>query len=733
MCPRRIAVKLPGLRAKDRTPVIQDDKHTGPIAAGLADRDPAEGAGWLRGRIARWRPASPILMLFLIGAGSVFALIFFGGVSLDREAAEASRQEMATQIAERAKSLEWVSHDYAWWDEAVENLAVQFSLEWTRDNLGPQTISASYPQITGALLLDDANHVQYGYFGSLELTPQAPLQTTGGIDRLAEQARGVTTGNGPTPVHAMLNVGGTIYLAAASAVTPVQPSDVVMRSHPVLVLMTALDTATLDEMCMATRVDGLRTAPAIGAGEVGQALVGADGTTLGYLAWVPPEPGQHLIRRLIIPILLVTVLLAVLAVIAVDQILSARRIAEINARLLAAKNESVQQAANLLGITVESIDEGIVVMRNDGEMRHWNHTYERMWRFPPGILRVGMKLQELIEWKLKHGGFQIVDDEVEEGDPVSLVPEPSHRKLYRDADGRLIESRRFQMPDGQGQIGVTRDLTQAKRREQALIEAREQALIANRSKSEFLANVSHELRTPLNAIIGFSEVLEVELYGAIENERYRSYIRDIRKSGLHLLSLINDILDFSKIEAGKMDLRLEVCDCSAIVKDALRQISHQAGEQGLTIDVDLPATPVTIIADSRALFRGLLNLLSNAVKFTPAGGRVEVGYRMVEEGSVAFTVRDTGIGIAEADIATALSPFGQIDSDMARRYRGTGLGLSIVKGIADLHHGTLDIVSQVGIGTTITLVIPDHRQRVLRLLKTAPRESEAVASEAVAS
>jgi two-component system cell cycle sensor histidine kinase PleC len=190
--------------------------------------------------------------------------------------------------------------------------------------------------------------------------------------------------------------------------------------------------------------------------------------------------------------------------------------------------------------------------------------------------------------------------------------------------------------------------------------------------------------------------------------------------------LINDILDFSKIEAGKMQVRLEVCDCSAIVKDAVRQISHQAGEQGLLLEVELPAIPVTIIADSRALFRAVLNLLSNAVKFTPSGGRIDVGYRLVDEGSVAFTVCDTGIGIAEGDIATALSPFGQIDSDMARRYRGTGLGLSIVKGIADLHHGGLDIISQVGIGTTITLVIPDHRERVLRGLKNAPREAAAV-------
>ncbi|HVT54082.1 MAG TPA: ATP-binding protein [Dongiaceae bacterium] len=704
--------------------MIHEDPQTGSVAAGFAQRDPAE-RGRMRRWLARWRPASPILMLFVIGVGSVFALIFFGGVSLDREAAEASRQEVAAQIGDRVKNLESISHDYAWWDEAVDNLAIRFSPQWARANLGPQTLAGSYPQLAGALVLDDANRVLYGFLDASELGGGARLDSADGLERLAAAAR-KGAGRTPASVHAVLRIGDTLYLAAASAVTPFDSGPVAMPSHPVLVLLNAIDPATLKAISTATRVEQLRVAPALGRSEVGRPLVGTDGAALGYLVWTPPRPGQRLIHRLLVPIVLVTVLLAILAAIALDQILSARRAAEANARLVAAKNESLQQAASLLGITVESIDEGIVVMRNDGEMRHWNRTYERMWRFPPGILRVGMKLQDLIEWKLRHGGFEIVDAEAEEAEPGSLVPEPSHRKLYRDAEGRLIESRRFEMPDGQGQIGVTRDLTQAKRREQALIEAREQALVANRSKSEFLANVSHELRTPLNAIIGFSEVLEVELYGAIENERYRSYIRDIRKSGLHLLSLINDILDFSKIEAGKMQLRLEVCDCSAIVKDAVRQVSHQAGEQGLALEVQLPAVPVSIIADSRALFRAMLNLLSNAVKFTPSGGRIEIGYRQVEGGAVALTVRDTGIGIAEADIATALSPFGQIDSDMARRYRGTGLGLSIVKGIADLHHGSLDIMSQLGAGTTITLVVPDHRQRALRALNNAPRQPAAV-------
>ena len=668
-------------------------------------------------------------MLFAIGAGSVFALIVFGGVSLDREAAENSLQEIAAQTAERAKGLESISRDYAWWDEAVVHLAVRYNPAWTRDNIGASSISVSYPQVKAGLVVDGKDQLIYGFVGKHEIGPQSLPRVGGGLGQLAAAARssGGDFDSGPTPVHSALRIEDTVYLAGAAAVTPFDRSVSAAAKQPVLILLSPLDAATLSEFGAATRVESLRTAPAIASTQLGQALRGADGTVLAYLTWTPPRPGRHLIHQLLVPILLVTVLLAVLALIAMDQILSARRAAEANARLVAAKNESLQQAASLLGITVDSIDEGVVVLRNDGELRHWNRTYERMWRFPPGLLRVGMNVQDLIAWKLRSGGYEMLEGEVDEteapyGGPAS---EPLRRRLYRAADGRLVETRRFEMPDGQGQIGVTRDLTQAKRREQALIEAREQALVANRAKSEFLANVTHELRTPLNAIMGFAEVLQVELYGPIENERYRSYIRDIHKSGGHLLSLINDILDFSKIEAGKLELRLEDCDCSAIVKDAVGQIEHQAAEQGLTVAVGLPPVSATITADGRALFRALLNLLSNAVKFTPPGGRIEVGYRQSEDRSVAFTVQDTGIGIAESDIATALSPFGQIDSDMARRYRGTGLGLSIVRGIADLHHGSLDIFSEIGVGTTITLVVPDQNPRKPRLLKVIPRKSTA--------
>lgn len=687
----------------------------------------AESRARLRRWLESWRPAAPVLMLFAIGVGAVFGLTYLGGVGLDREAAQSSLMEMSGQVADRTKTLESIARDYAWWDSATANLAVRFSPGWARDNIGPLTIPASYPQVTGILAVGGDNRVLYGFIGSRELARGSLPDFSGGFAELMAAARSRAT-EVPVPVHAALGRDDTVYLAAAAAVTSYARPAGAVAPQPVLVMLTALDAANLKAIGQATRVEGLKTAAAIEAGEIGTPLLGADGAPRAYLTWHPPQPGRHLIDRLLVPITLVTLLLAALSVMALDQILRTRRAAESYADLVAAKNASLQQAASLLGITIDSIDEGIVVLGNDGEIRHWNQTYERMWNFPPGVLKTGMKLQDLIAWKLRDGGYELIDDDCEWYEVPNAERserEPIRRRLYREPKGRLIESRRFEMPGGAGQIGVTRDLTDLKAREQALIEAREQAVVANRAKSEFLANVSHELRTPLNAVIGFSEVLEVELYGAIENPRYRSYIRDIRKSGLHLLSLINDILDFSKLEAGKMELRLELCDCSAIAEDAVRQVGHQAEAQGLNLVMDLPATPLVIQADARALFRALLNMLSNAVKFTPAGS-VTLRYRRNAEGAAVFSVADTGIGIAPADIEKALSPFGQIDSDIARRYRGTGLGLSIVKGICELHGGSIDIDSEVGVGTTVTIVIPDQRRRGLPVVKATPREPAAV-------
>jgi signal transduction histidine kinase len=252
------------------------------------------------------------------------------------------------------------------------------------------------------------------------------------------------------------------------------------------------------------------------------------------------------------------------------------------------------------------------------------------------------------------------------------------------------------------------DVTERKRVEADLRRARDEAELASRSKTEFLANMSHELRTPLNAVIGFSDVLSGELFGQLGDRRYRDYARDIRDSGLHLLKLINDVLDVAKIEHGEVDIDDEIVDVGAAMESCARLVRERAAAAGVTVAVGPHAGLPPLRADSRRLKQILINLLSNAVKFTQAGGRVTIEAAADEQG-YRISVNDTGIGIAPEDLATALRPFGQIDSSLARKYQGTGLGLPLSKAMAELHGGGLELTSTPGQGTTATVWLPPAR------------------------
>jgi len=229
---------------------------------------------------------------------------------------------------------------------------------------------------------------------------------------------------------------------------------------------------------------------------------------------------------------------------------------------------------------------------------------------------------------------------------------------------------------------------------------------ASRSKSEFLANMSHELRTPLNAILGFSEMISS---GASKPEKHIEYAGIIHESGYLLLALINDILDLAKIESGGLSLRETNVDLAALIVESARLMAAKAKAGGLTIERDVPANLPMFYADERALKQVLLNLLSNAVKFTQAGGTISVFARIEKDGGLAFGVRDTGLGIAEDDLARVFQSFGQGRHDVVTLDKGTGLGLPIVKGLIEAHGGTVTLESEVGIGTCVTVYLPASR------------------------
>jgi signal transduction histidine kinase len=247
---------------------------------------------------------------------------------------------------------------------------------------------------------------------------------------------------------------------------------------------------------------------------------------------------------------------------------------------------------------------------------------------------------------------------------------------------------------------------QLEERNADLQSAKVRAEDASRAKSEFLATMSHELRTPLNAIIGFSDVQRQEMFGPLGDERYRQYAADIHFSGTHLLDLITTILDISKAEAGKLEVAPIDFDPRSVLDSALPLIRGAAEAKQIRLSIQRGEAPATCRADPQALKQILLNLLSNAVKFTPQGGTIAVRLSELAPAGIELAVRDSGVGIAAADLPRLMKPFEQASRGYSQRNGGTGLGLPLVDALVRLHGGTFQIESEVGAGTTVTVRLP---------------------------
>jgi len=310
-----------------------------------------------------------------------------------------------------------------------------------------------------------------------------------------------------------------------------------------------------------------------------------------------------------------------------------------------------------------------------------------------------------------------------------------------ETEGRRDDGNRFSVlvkayplfeSDGtpRGFIEVVEDITERKEAEKLEL-AKLRAEAATRAKSEFLANMSHELRTPLNAIIGFSDILQDELYGKL-NEKQREYVSDILGSGTHLLELINDILDLSKVESGKMELALSRFPLKNILNISMTMLKEEAIKHDINLSLYIkPEADVEIETDERKLKQIIFNLLSNGLKFTPDGGSVSVQARKQTEDEkirsyevekklsssellnfltsadfIEISVEDTGIGIKPEDIPKLFKEFSQIESAYTKTYEGTGLGLALTKRLVELLGGRIWVESEFGKGSKFTFVIP---------------------------
>lgn len=275
------------------------------------------------------------------------------------------------------------------------------------------------------------------------------------------------------------------------------------------------------------------------------------------------------------------------------------------------------------------------------------------------------------------------------------------KRQWQTREAQLLQQIANQLAIAIQQAHLFQQLTASN---QELVRSNEALAKATRLKDEFLANMSHELRTPLTSILGMSEALQEKTFGEI-NSRQDKALKQIEKSGRHLLDLINDILDFAKIEAGKLELDLRPVNLTQICHDSLTMMQQLAEAKNIQLQkqIDLPLSLLTL--DERRAFQCLLNLLSNAVKFTPQGGTVTLTLTLDKE-EVAIAVCDTGIGIASEHFDKLFRPFEQIDSRLSRQYEGTGLGLALVKRIMEAHQGRVTVTSHLGQGSCFTLYFP---------------------------
>ncbi len=256
---------------------------------------------------------------------------------------------------------------------------------------------------------------------------------------------------------------------------------------------------------------------------------------------------------------------------------------------------------------------------------------------------------------------------------------------------------------------VSNEITELKRAQTALINAKEDAEFANRAKTDFLANMSHELRTPLNSVIGFSELLISTDFQTLGMNSVTEYLGDINRSGRHLLRLISDILDISKIEVGELKLDEEALCLREINEECLSMIKERAHRAGTRIENYNRPPKVRLFADETRIKQIILNLLTNAIKFTGNGGKISLGWYANDDGSIYLEVVDTGTGMAKENIKIALEPFGQVANSMTREHEGAGLGLPLSRRLAELHQAELAIESDIGKGTTVRVTFPSER------------------------
>ncbi|MEP3245191.1 MAG: PAS-domain containing protein [Sneathiella sp.] len=396
---------------------------------------------------------------------------------------------------------------------------------------------------------------------------------------------------------------------------------------------------------------------------------------------------------------------------------------------LAAREIELSHKAHSLETIMESVRTGLALFDRKLNLVACNHRFIFKMDYPQSFKTPGTSLEDFIRFNVER--LEYPNGSGEDFVQASMkraLNFDSYHEIRKRPDGRYIEVNG--QPTSDGLLVSYTDITEQKKAEEILrhnneileerVEARtselkaakEVAENASQSKSQFLANMSHELRTPLNAIIGFSELLMMDDFTVVSQEKRVEYARDINSAGVHLLQVINDILDVAKIEANQIQLAENELEFKSLIDPCIHMLSVQAKTRDVSLKVDISPDLPNMTGDPTRIKQIIANLLSNAVKFTDPGGEVCTKIRLLNDNAIKLSVIDNGIGIAEKDIAHVQTQFGQVQSSYNRNHQGTGLGLSLVRLLTEAHGGTFALESELEQGTTASVVFPPSRTRL---------------------
>ncbi|WP_274630039.1 histidine kinase dimerization/phospho-acceptor domain-containing protein [Arvimicrobium flavum] len=456
-------------------------------------------------------------------------------------------------------------------------------------------------------------------------------------------------------------------------------------------LLSLTGYGSIDELAAAGGLDALLSGPVEGRNEGDNRVMlttrdGSEIPVCAYLQSVPWLGGKALLLTLIRP----------------------PAAASVDPAVATVEDEELQARVAELRTILDTATDGVVLIDNDGNVRSISRPAEALFGYDSDQV-AGKPFASLFAIESQRAAGDYLAGLAGHG--VASVLNDGREVIGREAQGRFIPLFMTigRLPGNTGYCAVLRDITQWKRAEEDLVQARAQAERTSSQKSDFLARVSHEIRTPLNAIIGFSELMLDEKFGPVANDRYRDYLRDINRSGNHVLDLVNDLLDISKIEAGQQEMDYEAVALNDALAETVALMQPQANRERVIIRSSFASKLPEVVADLRSVRQIALNILSNAVRYTQAGGQVIVSTAHEPNGEVVMRVRDTGVGMTQAEIEQALKPFKQVNALKRARGDGTGLGLPLTKAMVEANRAKFSIFSTPGEGTLVEVAFPSTR------------------------